>query len=68
MIRDDKQVSGYIRMEQNKGLIGIYEKENSNSVWHDECPWEYENWLFEADYRGEMAAITGRPRTAVSRS
>jgi dimethylglycine dehydrogenase len=50
VIRDDRLVSGYIRMEQKKGLIGIYEKENSNSVWHDHCPWEYENWLFEADY------------------
>lgn len=50
VIRDDKLVSGYIRMEQKKGLIGIYEKENSNSVWHDECPWDYENWLFDADY------------------
>ena len=50
VIRDDKMVSGYIRMEQKKGLIGIYEKENSNSVWHDHCPWEYENWLFDADY------------------
>jgi dimethylglycine dehydrogenase len=50
VIRDDKQVSGYIRMEQKKGLIGIYEKEGSNSVWEDHCPWEYENWLFEADY------------------
>jgi dimethylglycine dehydrogenase len=50
VIRDDRKVSGYIRMEQKRGLIGIYEKENSNSVWHDECPWEYENWLFDADY------------------
>ncbi|MEM9498946.1 MAG: FAD-dependent oxidoreductase, partial [Pseudomonadota bacterium] len=50
VIRDDRKVSGYIRMEQKKGLIGIYEKENQNSVWHDHCPWEYENWLFEADY------------------
>lgn len=50
VIRDDKKVSGYIRMEQKKGLIGIYEKDNVNSVWHDECPWDYENWLFEADY------------------
>ncbi len=50
VIRDDRKVSGYIRMEQKKGLIGIYEKENPNSVWHDHCPWEYENWLFEADY------------------
>jgi dimethylglycine dehydrogenase len=50
VIRDDKKVSGYIRMEQNRGLIGIYEKTNPNSVWHDHCPWEYENWLFDADY------------------
>ncbi|MCY4333967.1 MAG: FAD-dependent oxidoreductase [Litoreibacter sp.] len=50
VIRDDKKVSGYIRMEQKKGLIGIYEKENPNSVWHDHCPWDYENWLFDADY------------------
>ena len=26
VIRDDKKVSGYIRMEQKRGLIGIYEK------------------------------------------
>lgn len=50
VIRDDKLVSGYIRMEQKSGLIGIYEKENSNSVWEDHCPWEVENELFEADY------------------
>ncbi|MEQ9260829.1 MAG: FAD-dependent oxidoreductase [Roseovarius sp.] len=50
VIRDDKLVSGYIRMEQKRGLIGIYEKENPNSVWHDHCPWDYENWLFDADY------------------
>jgi dimethylglycine dehydrogenase len=50
VIRDDKKVSGYIRMEQKRGLIGIYEKSNPNSVWHDHCPWDYENWLFDADY------------------
>ncbi|MFA3918518.1 FAD-dependent oxidoreductase [Ruegeria hyattellae] len=50
VIRDDRKVSGYIRMEQKRGLIGIYEKENPNSVWHDHCPWDYENWLFDADY------------------
>jgi len=50
VIRDDRQVSGYIRMEQKKGLIGIYEKENPNSVWHDHCPWEAENELFDPDY------------------
>ena len=50
VIRDDKKVSGYIRMEQKRGLIGIYEKSNPNSVWEDHCPWEAENELFEADY------------------
>ena len=50
VIRDDKKVSGYIRMEQKKGLIGIYEKENPNAVWQEACPWECENWLFDADY------------------
>ncbi len=50
VIRDDRLVSGYIRMEQKKGLIGIYEKENPNTVWVDHCPWEAENELFEADY------------------
>ncbi|MBO9397071.1 FAD-dependent oxidoreductase [Shimia sp. R9_2] len=50
VIRDDRKVSGYIRMEQKRGLIGIYEKSNPNSVWHDHCPWDYENWLFDADY------------------
>lgn len=50
VMRDDKLVSGYIRMEQKSGLIGIYEKENPNSVWENHCPWEAENELFEADY------------------
>ncbi|MEM7432121.1 MAG: FAD-dependent oxidoreductase [Pseudomonadota bacterium] len=50
VIRDDKKVSGYIRMEQKSGLIGIYEKENPNAVWIDHCPWEAENELFDPDY------------------
>ncbi len=50
VIRDDRKVSGYIRMEQKRGLIGIYEKADPNAVWVDACPWEYENWLFPADY------------------
>jgi len=50
VIRDDKLVSGYIRMEQKSGLVGIYEKENPNTVWEDHCPWDAENELFEADY------------------
>ena len=50
VVRDDRLVSGYIRMEQKRGLIGIYEKENPNTVWEDFCPWEAENELFKADY------------------
>ncbi len=50
VIRDDSQVSGYIRMEQKSGLIGIYEKANAASVWDDGTPWDSENELFEADY------------------
>jgi len=50
VVRDDQQVSGYIRMEQKKGLIGIYEKTNPNTVWEDQCPWDAENELFAPDY------------------
>ncbi|MEM7671431.1 MAG: FAD-dependent oxidoreductase, partial [Pseudomonadota bacterium] len=50
VVRDDKFVSGYIRMEQKSGLIGIYEKANPNTVWRDGCPWEAENELFDPDY------------------
>ncbi|WP_246660395.1 FAD-dependent oxidoreductase [Nitratireductor sp. XY-223] len=54
VIRDDALVSGYIRMEQKSGLIGIYEKANPNTVWEDHCPWEAENELFDADYERIM--------------
>ncbi|MEM8554189.1 MAG: FAD-dependent oxidoreductase [Pseudomonadota bacterium] len=50
VIRDDRKVSGYIRMEQQRGLIGIYEKTNPNTVWENHCPWDAENELFAADY------------------
>ncbi len=50
VVRDDRHVSGYIRMEQKSGLIGIYEKTNPRSVWEDHCPWEAENELFAPDY------------------
>lgn len=50
VVRDDRLVSGYIRMEQDAGLIGIYEKANPNTIWDDFTPWELENPLFAADY------------------
>ncbi len=50
VVRDDREVSGYIRMEQKAGLIGIYEKAGAATVWDDGTPWEAENELFEPDY------------------
>ena len=50
VVRDDKLVSGYIRMEQKSGLIGIYEKANPNTVWEDGTPWDEVNKLFAPDY------------------
>jgi len=50
VVRDDRQVSGYIRMEQKSGLIGIYEKANATTVWDEGTPWEAENELFEPDF------------------
>ncbi|MCA9625312.1 MAG: FAD-binding oxidoreductase, partial [Myxococcales bacterium] len=50
VVRDDREVSGYIRMEQKSGLIGIYEKANPNTVWDDGTPWEAESELFAPDY------------------
>ncbi len=54
VVRDDRYVSGYMRMEQKSGLIGIYEKRNPNAVWVDHCPWEAENELFAPDYERIM--------------
>ncbi|MEE2715879.1 MAG: FAD-dependent oxidoreductase, partial [SAR324 cluster bacterium] len=54
VIRDDRLVSGYIRMEQKSALIGIYEKANPNTVWDDGTPWDSENELFPADYERIM--------------
>ncbi len=54
VVRDDHLVSGYVRMEQKSGLIGIYEKRNPNAVWVEHCPWEAENELFEPDFERIM--------------
>lgn len=52
VIRDDSRVSGYVRMEQQSGLIGIYEKREPNHVWEEDDgpPWEAEHELFSPDY------------------
>ena len=51
VVRDD-YVSGYLRQEQQSGLIGIYEQYGAESVWHDgDGPdWSLENPLFDADF------------------
>ena len=50
VVRDDMTYSGYIRMEQKSGLIGIYEKTDPKTIWDDGAPWGAENELFEPDY------------------
>ena len=54
VVRDDRLVSGYVRMEQKSGLIGIYEKADPNHVWDDGTPWDAEHELFEPDYERIM--------------
>ena len=54
VIRDDRQVSGYVRMEQKSWLVGIYEKANAATVWDQGTPWESESELFDADYERIM--------------
>ena len=54
VVRDDREVSGYIRMEQKSGLIGIYEKANPNLAWLDGTPWEAESELFDPHYERIM--------------
>ena len=50
VVRDDMTYSGYIRMEQQSALVGIYEKTNPATIWDDGAPWEAVNELFEPDY------------------
>lgn len=49
VMRDD-YFSGYVRQEQESGLIGIYEQTNAEAAWHDGPDWSLENPLFPADY------------------
>lgn len=49
VVRDD-YLSGYVRQEQDSGLIGIYEQQNAEAAWHNGPDWALENPLFDADY------------------
>ncbi len=57
VVRDDQTYSGYIRMEQKSGLIGIYEKKPPATVWDDGTPWDAENELFDPDYDQVMECL-----------
>ncbi|WP_171177027.1 FAD-dependent oxidoreductase [Ruegeria sp. HKCCD8929] len=48
----DNAFGGYIRQEQQSGLIGIYEDHRCPTVWEmpKGAPWAAENELFDADY------------------
>ncbi len=49
VVRDD-YLSGYVRQEQESGLIGIYEQTNAEAAWPEGPDWSLENPLFPADY------------------
>lgn len=49
VVRDD-YISGYVRQEQQAGLIGIYEQRGAETAWADGPDWSLENPLFAADF------------------
>ncbi len=51
--RDD-YFCGYLRREQNSALIGLYDKQDPQSVWLEGCPWESQNELFEPNLENIM--------------
>lgn len=49
--RDD-HFCGYVRREQGSALIGLYDKQDPQSVWLEGCPWDSANELFEPNWDG----------------
>ena len=49
VVRDD-YLSGYVRQEQESGLIGIYEQVDAEAAWPEGPDWKLENPLFPADF------------------
>jgi dimethylglycine dehydrogenase len=49
VVRDD-YLSGYVRQEQQSGLIGIYEQRDVETAWPDGPGWSLESPLFPADF------------------
>lgn len=48
IVRDD-YVSGYLRQEQDAGLIGVYEQVGAEAAWPEGPGWELEHPLFAPD-------------------
>ncbi len=69
VVRDDMTYSGYIRMEQKSGLIGIYEKTEPRTIWDDGAPLGSRARAVRGRLRphhalsGEGARADARPRT-----
>ena len=49
--RDD-YFCGYVRREQGAALIGLYDKQDPQSVWLEGCPWDSAHELFEPNWEG----------------
>jgi len=49
--RDD-YFCGYLRREQGSALIGLYDKQDPQSVWLDGCPWDSDSELFDPNWDG----------------
>ncbi len=54
----DPYPNAYYRQEQNSGLIGIYERRNTQEAWFgSEQDWDAESELFAADYDTIMPGL-----------
>ena len=68
VVRDDAKVSGYVRMEQKSGLIGIYEKANPSCSPPSSRPGSSTGWSAIAAPTSRCASKTSPARSAPSRS
>ena len=54
----DPYPNAYYRQEQNAGLIGIYERENTSEAWYgSKQDWDSESELFPPDYEPIMPGL-----------
>lgn len=50
-ITRDDYFSSYVRREQGSALIGLYDKQDQQTVWLDGCPWDSANELHVPNVR-----------------